>query len=342
MRAVVFEKHGGPDVLEVRDVPIPHQKENEVLVRVESASINHLDLWVRKGIPGPAIPLPHIGGCDGIGEIVEIGKNVIGRTKEERVFIFPGLNCGRCNDCQTGWDSLCPSYQIIGYQTQGTFAEYIAIPEENAVAVPKNLPGKEAGAIPLVFLTAYHMLFTRAKIRAGETVLVMAAASGVGSAAVQLAKAAGARVIAAAGSPAKLELAKRLGADLTIDYHQEDLKEAVKAYTDGDGADIIVEHTGGENFTKCLHALARNGRLVTCGSTSAPEVSLNVRLLFVKHGNILGSYMGARWEFLEVLKFFERGLVKPVVDRSFPLKETRNAQLYIESRQNLGKILLLP
>jgi len=342
VKAVVFEKHGGVDVLDYRDVPIPFPKEKEVVIRVEAASINHLDIWVRQGLPGPSIPLPHISGCDGIGEIVEIGKQVTALSKDQRVFIFPGLSCGQCESCRTGWDSLCPSYRIIGYQTQGTYAEYIAIPEENAIAVPESLSGKEIGSIPLVFLTAYHMLFTRAKTRVGETVLVMAAGSGVGSAAIQLAKAAGTRVIAAAGSPVKLELAKKLGADLTIDYVREDLKEGVRAFTDGNGADVIIEHTGGENFTKCLHALGRNGRLVTCGSTSAPEVSMNVRLLFVKHGNILGSYMGARWEFLEVLKLFSRGLLKPVVDRTFPLKEAREAQTYIESRKNVGKILLIP
>lgn len=343
MKAIVFDRHGGPEVLEYRDVPIPFPKEGEVVVRVDAASINHLDIWVRMGLPGPSIPLPHISGCDGAGKIAEIGKNVTGLSKDQKVFIFPGLSCGKCKACRTGWDSLCPSYRIIGYQTQGTFAEYAAIPEENAVPIPENLTGNnDAAAVPLVFLTAYHMLFTRAKLKAGETVLVMAAASGVGSAAIQLAKAAGARVIAAAGSPAKLELAKRLGADLTIDYQREDLKEGVRSYTQGEGTDVVIEHTGGENFAKCIHALARNGRLVTCGSTSAPEISMNIRLMFVKHANIMGSYMGARWEFLEVLKLFERGLLKPVVDRTFPLKETREAQLYIESRKNLGKILLRP
>lgn len=342
MKAVVFHQHGGMEVLRYEEFPDPAPGEGEVLVRVRAASINHLDLWTRMGIPGPAIPLPHISGCDGSGEIAELGKNVNGLTVGQKILIAPGINCGTCRYCRMGWDSLCPAYQIVGYQIQGTFAEYVRIPKENALPMPDGFSFEQAASIPLVFLTAYHMLFTRAQLKLGEDVLVMAAGSGVGSSAIQLAAAAGARVIAAAGSEPKLQLAQKLGAHDVVNYQSQDLSRRVKELTGGKGADVIIEHTGGENFKHCLNALSKNGRLVTCGSTSEPVIDLNLRLLFVKHVNIMGSYMGARWELLEVLKLFQRGRLRPVLDQSFSLKDTAKAQAYIEERRNIGKVVVVP
>ncbi len=342
MKAVIFHQHGTVDELHYQDLPDPTPGDHEVLVRVKAASINHLDLWVRMGIPGPPIPLPHISGCDGAGEIVKVGKAVTGIPLGQRVIISPGISCGTCRYCRTGWDSLCPAYQIIGYQLQGTFAEYVKIPKDNAIPMPDGLTFTHAAGIPLVFLTAYHMIFTRANLRIGEDVLVMAAGSGVGTAAIQLARIAGARVIAAASTEEKLHVAKQLGAHETINYSDHDLARHVKELTGGKGADVIIEHTGGENFKRCLNALAKNGRLVTCGSTSQPDLDLNLRLLFVKHVNILGSYMGAKWELLEVLKLFQQGKLKGVVHQVFPLKEARDAERFIEERKNIGKIVVVP
>jgi NADPH:quinone reductase-like Zn-dependent oxidoreductase len=342
MKALVFHEYGGIEKLKYEEFPEPVPEETEVVVRVKAASINHLDIWMRKGIRGPKIPIPHISGCDGAGEIVKIGKKVSGVSLNERVIISPGINCGECHYCRTGWDSLCPGYHIVGYQTQGTFAEYVRIPANNALPIPDNLSYEEAAAIPLVFLTAYHMLFTRAKVQVGEDVLVMAAGSGVGSSAIQLAKLAGARVIASAGSQEKLDLAKRLGADETINYQTEDLVQKVKNITGGKGVEVIIEHIGGENFKQGLYALSRNGRLVTCGATAQPVIDLDLRLLFVKHINLIGSYMGAKWELLEVIKLFQRKKVKAVIDKKFNLSQGSMAQQYIEERRNLGKVLLIP
>jgi NADPH:quinone reductase-like Zn-dependent oxidoreductase len=342
MKAVVFEKHGSPDVLEYKDVPEPKPGAHEVLVQVKAASINHLDIWVRKGIRGPAIPMPHISGCDGAGVVAEVGSEVSGLAVKQPVIIAPGISCGNCRYCTSGWDSLCPAYQIIGYQRQGTFAEYVVVPKENVVPLPEWLSYPEAASIPLVFLTAYHMLFTRGSLKMGEDVLVMAAGSGVGSSAIQLAKLAGARVIAAAGSPAKLDLARKLGADDAIDYRQEDLRDRIKDLTSGKGVDLVVEHTGGDYLKQCIHALSRNGRIITCGATAEPVVDIDLRLLFVKHVNLLGSYMGARWEFMEILKLFRAKKLKPVVDSVFSFKEAAKAQAYIEQRKNLGKVVLVP
>jgi NADPH:quinone reductase-like Zn-dependent oxidoreductase len=342
MKALVFREFGGTEKLKYEEVPDPTPQENEIIVRVKASSINHLDLWMRQGIRGPEIPMPHISGCDGSGEVVQLGKNVSGLALNEKVLIYPGISCGECRYCKTGWDSLCPAYHIVGYQIQGTFAEYVKIPAGCAIPIPEKLSFEEAASIPLVFLTAYHMLFTRAKIKIGEDVLVMAAGSGVGSSAIQLAKAAGTRVIASAGSQEKLELAKKLGADETINYQKDDLTQKIKNLTGGRGVDVIIEHVGGENFKKGLYALSRNGRIVTCGATAQPIIDLDLRLLFVRHVNLIGSYMGAKWELLEVIKLFQAGKLKAVVDKAFPLSQGGRAQQYVEARKNMGKILLIP
>lgn len=340
MKAVVFHSHGGPEALRLEDVPAPAPGPGEVLVRLRAAALNHLDLWVRMGLRGGAIPMPHIGGSDGAGEVAALGAGVAGVQAGDRVLISPGLRCGGCPACARGDDSLCPAFRVVGYQVQGTYAETVAVPRENVLPIPKGLTFEAAAALPLVGITAHHMLISRARVRAGETVLVMAAGSGVGTMAVQLAKAFGARVIAAAGTDAKCARARDLGADATVNYRSQDLVAEVKRLTADRGVDVVVEHTGGDLFGKALQALARGGRLVTCGATGGAEAAFDIRFLFARHLAILGSYMGGLWELHAVLRLVEQGKVSPVLDRSFPLAQAAEAQRHMEASRNLGKITL--
>lgn len=342
MKAVVFRSHGGPELLEYTDFPEPQPGPGEVLLRVRACALNRLDIWVRQGLRGPAIPMPHISGCDVAGEVAVIGPGVYDAAVGSPVIVSPGSTCRRCEYCLTGWDSLCKEYQMIGYTSQGGYAQYTVVPAISLLPVPAGLGFAEAACIPLVFLTAYHMLFTRGGLKIGETVLVMAAGSGVGSAAIQLAQVAGARVLAAAGSDAKLEKARQWGASETVNYTTQPLAETVKQLTDGRGADLVIEHTGGDNFGRALHSLARRGRLVTCGATAGPGAEIDLRYLFSRQLSLLGSYMGGLWELKEVWKQFQAGRLKPVLDRTFPLAEARQAQEYMLARLNVGKLVLLP
>lgn len=340
MKAALFHQTGGPEVLKFEDVPAPKPGPDEVLVRLKAAALNHLDLWIRMGLRGPQIPMPHIGGSDGAGEVAELGAGVSGVKPGDRVLLCPGLRCGGCPACARGDDSLCPAYRLIGFQVQGTYAEYVAVPRENVLPIPAGLSFEEAAALPLVGITAHHMLVSRARVRPGETVLVMAAGSGVGSMAVQLAKACGARVIATAGTDAKCAKARELGADETINYATADLIVEAKRLSGGLGVDLVIEHTGGELFAKALRCLAKGGRLVTCGATGGAEASLNIPALFALHLGVLGSYMGGLWELHAVLRLVAQKKIRPVVDRVFPLAQAADAQRYMEERKNTGKIVL--
>jgi NADPH:quinone reductase-like Zn-dependent oxidoreductase len=340
MKAVVFHQHGGPEALRFEEVPTPAPGPGEVRVRLRAAALNHLDIWVRMGLRGPRIPMPHIGGSDGAGEVDAAGAGVADLKAGDRVLLCPGLRCGRCPACARGEDSLCADYRLIGYQVQGTYAEAVVVPRENVLPIPAGMPFEEAAALPLVGITAHHMLVARAGVRPGETAVVMAAGSGVGSMAVQLAKAFGARVIATAGTDAKCARARELGADETINYAAGDLEKEVRRLTGGAGADVIIEHTGGPLFTQALACLGRGGRLVTCGATGGAEASFDIRSLFVRHVSLLGSYMGGLWELHAVLRLAAQGRVRAVVDRTFPLAEAADAQRRMEARANTGKIVL--
>lgn len=341
MRAVVFEEHGGPEVLELADVERPAPRADEILVRVRACALNHLDVWTRMGIPGMTFPLPHILGNDIAGEVEEVGDLVRNVKPGDRVLLSPGVSCGHCANCLSGDDNLCPEYTMLGYQRPGGYAEFVAAPGRNAHAVPAGLTFAEAAAIPLTFLTAWHMLVERARVKPGETVLVLAAGSGVGSAAIQVAKLFGARVIATASTDEKLELARGLGADETVNYEAvERWDRSVKALTAGRGAEVVVEHVGAATWPKSVACLARNGRLVTCGATTGYEATVDLRHLFYRHLSLLGSFMGRHDELVTLLRFFEDGRLRPVVDRVLPLEQAAEAHRLMADRAQFGKLVL--
>ncbi|HVP71454.1 MAG TPA: zinc-binding dehydrogenase [Gemmatimonadaceae bacterium] len=342
MRAVVFDRFGGPDVLEAREIADPAIAPDEALVRVRACGINHLDLWVRSGLRGLDIQMPHILGNDVVGEIAAIGSAVRHLQTGDRTLVLPTLSCGTCPQCFSGDDNLCRQYDVIGRRRNGGYAELVSVPAVNCLPYPENLSWEEAAAVPLVFLTAWHMLVGRAKLAPGEDVLVIGAGSGVGSAAVQIARLFGARVIATAGTPAKLERAKALGAHETIDHAREDVAARVRELTAKKGVEVALEHVGGRVFEGAVAALARNGRLVTCGATTGGEVKLDVNVLFGKHLALMGSWMGRRSELVQVLKFVRDGRLKPVVDRAMPLAHAAEAHRLIESRGQFGKVVLVP
>jgi NADPH:quinone reductase-like Zn-dependent oxidoreductase len=342
MKAVRFHAHGGLDVLKYEDAPEPKIQPSEVLVKVRACALNHLDLWLRKGATSWKLAMPHIVGSDISGEVAEAGSLVTRVKTGDRVLLCPGISCGQCAMCAQGLDSACRSYTLFGVMVDGGYAEYVKSPEVNAIPIPGDLSFDEAAAVPLVFTTAWHMLMTRAQLKLGEDVLVIGAGSGVGSAAIQLAKLMQARVIAVAGSDAKLEKARALGADFVINHRTQSIAEEVKRITAKRGVDVIVEHVGAAVWEACFESLATYGRLVTCGTTSGEEVKLNMRLLYGRQRTLLGSFMGGRWELLEALKFIGDHKVKAVIDSVFPLKDAAAAQQKVESRDFFGKILLHP
>src|SRR6059036_1703217 len=340
MKAVRFHETGGPEKLRYEEAPRPTIKEDQVLVRVRACALNRLDIYARSGTRKLDLPMPHISGSDVAGEIHETGKLVQGHEPGEKVLVAPGLSCGVCEYCTNGWDSLCSSYKIIGYQTQGGYAEYIAVPRENILPIPGKLSFEEAASVPLVFLTAWHMLVTRAHVQPGEIVLVWAAGSGVGSAAVQVAKLLGARVVATVGSDAKREKAQKLGADFVLNHHAQDVPSEVKRVTNGRKVNVVFDHIGEATWEKSMKSMAPAGRLVNCGVTSGGKTEIDIRYIFVKQFSLMGSFMGGRGELLKVLSFFEDGKLKPVVDSIFPLKEAATAQTKMEKSEHFGKIVL--
>ena len=342
MKAVRFHEHGGPEVLKYEDAPEPKIQANEVLVRIKACALNHLDLWLRMGVRDWKLSMPHIVGSDISGEVAEVGS-LVGRVKVgERVLLCPGISCGQCEACFKGLESACRSYTMFGVMVDGGYAEYVKSPEANVVPIPADLSFDEAAAVPLVFTTAWHMLFGRADLRPGEDVLVIGAGSGVGSAAIQIAKLVGSRVIATAGTDAKLEKARQLGADEVINHTKQSIADEVRRLTGRRGVDVIVEHVGAAVWEACFNSLATYGRLVTCGVTSGAEVKLNVQALYGRQRTILGSFMGGKAELMDALKFIVQRKLRAVIDSSFPLKDAVAAQRKMEGREFFGKILLHP
>ncbi len=340
MRAVRFHAHGGPEVLKYEDAPDPVVRPGWALVRVRACAMNHLDLWQRRGLERVTIPFPHISGADVAGEIVEAGDSAL--PAGQRVMLQPGLSCGRCAACLAGEDNFCPRYDVLGYQSAGGYAELVSVPAANVIPIPDHISDVDAAAFPLAFLTAWHMLFTRARLQPGETVLVLAAGSGVGQAAVQLARRFHARVIATAGSEAKLARASALGADAVIDHHREDVVQRVKALTGTRGVDIAIEHVGAATWDRSVRCLARGGRVVTCGATTGHATALDLRHLFARQLSMIGSYMGGKAELLRAAALFFRGEIAPAVDSTFPLAEAAQAHVRLESSDHFGKIVLIP
>jgi len=340
MKAVIFRQHGGPEVLEYADVPQPLIRANEVLVEVKACALNHLDVWTRGGLPGIKIPLPHILGNDIAGVVREVGELATWVQPGDEVLMQPGVSCGHCAECLQGRDNFCRDYDMLGYRRDGGYAEFVAVPAVNVIPKPASLSWEEAAALPLVTVTAWHMLVTRAQVQPGEDVLIHAAGSGVGSIGIQIAKLRGARVIATAGSDDKLAKAKELGADEVINYRNEDWPKEVKRLTGKRGVDVVFEHTGAATWEGSIVSLKNNGRLVTCGATSGYDAHTDIRQVFYRHLTILGSFMGTKGELLEAMKFVERGSIRAVVDQIMPLAEARRAHELMEDRAQFGKLVL--
>jgi len=340
MKAARIHQFGGPEVLTYEDVPDPKPRKDQVLIRVRACSMNHLDIFVRGGLPG--VNLPHIMGSDISGEIVELGEYVADLKVGQRVLIAPMHFCNHCAKCVAGLQNQCRHFTVLGNGVDGGNCELFAAPRINVIPIPDSLDFNQAASVPLVFVTAWHMLTGRAAVRPGQTVLVLGANSGVGIAAIQIAKLFHARVITTAGDDRKIERARQLGADFVINHYQQKISQEVRKITNSEGVDIVIEHVGKATWEESVKSLKAGGTLVTCGATTGPKVELDLRFLFSRQLALLGSYMGTMSELHEVLGHVFAGRLKPVIDRTFPLKEIRAAHEYLEKSQMFGKIVLNP
>jgi NADPH:quinone reductase-like Zn-dependent oxidoreductase len=340
MKAVRIHQFGGPEVLTYEDIPDPQPRKDQVLVRVKACSLNHLDVWVRKGLPG--VKLPHILGSDIAGEVAEVGEYISGFKPGQRVLIAPMHFCGHCVKCVAGVQNQCREFTVLGNGVDGGNCELIAVPASSVISIPDSLDFNQAASVPLVFVTAWHMLVGLAGIRPGQTVLVLGASSGVGIAAIQIARMFHCRVITTAGDEAKLEKGRVLGADYGINHYKQKISEEVRKITNKEGVDIVVEHVGAATWDESVKSLKTGGTLVTCGATTGPNVGVDLRHLFARQLRLLGSYMGTMGELHEVLGHVFAGRLKPVVDRTFPLSELRAAHEYLEKSQMFGKIVVNP
>jgi NADPH:quinone reductase-like Zn-dependent oxidoreductase len=339
MKAVRFHRHGGPEVLCHEDAPDPDLAPGEALVRVRACALNHLDLWARRGLPHVRIPMPHITGSDVAGDVVSPAAGDVSTGR--RVMLQPGVSCGRCRECLSGRDNECAQYEVLGYVNHaGGYAEYVKVPVQNLIPIPDEIDYVRAAAFPLTFLTAWHMLMGRAKLERGEDVLVLAAGSGVGQAAIQIASMQGARVFATAGSADKLARAKELGAFEVIDHHRQDIAGEITRLTNRRGVDVVIEHVGEATWAGSVRSLARGGRLVTCGATTGANGAINLNALFAKQLSILGSYMGTKGELMCAARLFFIGQLKPVIDRIYPLRDAAEAHRRMEASGQFGKIVL--
>ena len=340
MKAVRFHRHGGPDVLQYEEAPDPAPNGDEALVRVRGCALNHLDLWARNGLPSVQIPLPHISGCDVAGVVERVPDEEKEFRKGDEVVVSPGIGCGRCDRCLSGKVDLCRQYTILGYGVDGGMAELVKVPRANLIRKPEGMGFVEAASFPLVFLTAYHMVVTKAGTGPGDTVLVLGANSGVGVAAIQVAKLCGAKVIATAGDRAKMDKALALGADLAVDHYKQDVLAEVRGMTGKRGVDVVVEHVGKATWETSVKVLAKGGRLVTCGATTGAEVTTDLRYVYNRELTIYGSFMAGKGELLKVVELFRAGRLKPVVDSTFPLEKAAEAETRLEKSAHFGKIVL--
>jgi NADPH:quinone reductase-like Zn-dependent oxidoreductase len=338
MKAIRIHEHGGTDALKWDDIPEPELSANQVLVDIKATSLNHLDIWVRKGIPG--VPLPLITGSDAAGIISEVGDGVKKSRIGEKVMIQPLIFCGKCASCNKGKENLCKSMGIMGENCQGVNAERIIVKESQAIPFPDQLSFESAASFALVAQTSFQMLVSRANLQAGEFVLIWGASSGVGSMGIQIAKAKGATVIAISGTNEKCEKAGLLGADHILNYKTDDILGKVKSLTNGKGIDVVFEHVGQETWNISMKSLARGGRVVTCGATTGFKANLNLTHLFFKQQSILGSTMGSKSSFEDALTLLNEGKIKPVIDRIFPISEIQSAHEYLESSMQFGKVVL--
>lgn len=340
MKAIVIDQHGGPEALTYREIETPKPLAGEVLIKVEACGLNHLDIWTRAGTAFPT-KLPHILGSDVVGTIAKLGTGVTTVSVGDFVMVAPGTGCGECAACLANNESLCANYKMMGRDRWGGYAEYCTAPAKSLIPISRHYSAAEWAATPLVFLTAWHMLVTRAQLKKGETVLILAAGSGIGTAAIQIAKHIGATVIATASTDEKLARALTFGTNKIINYtdHPEFHKE-VKRFTDGRGVDVVFEHVGPATFRSSAASLAPGGRLVFCGATTGADVNMNLRFIFVRQLSFLGSFMGDITELKQVVPLLENGTLRPVLDSSFSLQDAAAAQQKMEDRNVFGKIVL--
>lgn len=342
MRAVVFHEFGGLDVLSLEDVEDPRPGSGEVTIDIAASALNHLDVDIREGVSRFPVELPFILGVEVVGRISEVGDGVDGWRVGDRVLPFLMDTCGLCRYCRTGRESLCLTPGFVSFTTSGGYAEKLACPARQLMRVPDEIPDEAAAALQLAFGTAWHMLFARAKLQPGETVLINSVGSGIGSAAVQLAKMAGAFVIGNASSDEKLERARGLGMDVGINYREQDVVAEVMSVTDGLGVEVVYEHVGGQSFQWGLDSLAKDGRLVICGAHSGEVVPFDIIPFFRGQKQVIGSFVYTREEVATCLKLAARGLIEPLVHATFPLEEAREAMAMMERREHFGKIVLRP
>ncbi len=341
MKAIVLRNKGDAAQLKYEEVETPRINDNEVLVKVKAASVNHLDIWVRMGqFP---INYPIIPGCEAAGDVAEIGKNAHGFRKGDKVLVMPGIICHKCEYCLAGNDNLCSNRKSLGVNANGCYAEYVKVPSENLLLMGDKLSYEEAASVPIVFGTAYRILINLAGIKLGETVLINAAGSGVGAAAIQIAKLAGAKVIATAGSDEKTKKAKLLGADFAVNYSKnKDFDKEIMKLTNNNGVDAVIEQVGGNVFLKSLNCLKKGGRIIVFGTTSGNVVSFDIRDFYRKNFIMLGTYGTTHKEVRKAFELVKEGKLKPVIDSAFPLKDAASAHRYMEERRNFGKIILKP
>jgi NADPH:quinone reductase-like Zn-dependent oxidoreductase len=340
VKAVLFYKHGGPDVLEYSDFPTPQPGPGQVLVHLKAAALNRLDLWTRAGWPGIRLEYPHIPGADGAGEVAAVGLGVTRWTTGDRVVINSNLGCGQCDYCMAGKDNLCREWHLLGETVRGTYAEYVVVPAGNLYPLSEGFDEQAAAAAGLVFHTAWHSLIVRGNLRPGETVLVVGASGGVNTACIQIARLAGARVFVVGSSSQKLALAESLGAEGLIDRtKEENWSRAVYQLTGKRGVDVVVDNVG-TTFPQSFRAAGKGGRILTVGNTGGPKFEIDNRFIFSKHLSVIGSSMGTRQDFAVVMELVFAGKLKPVLDRSFPLSDARQAQEWLEHGEQMGKVTL--
>lgn len=340
MKAVLFHQHGGPEVLQYADFPTPELKAGEVLIRVRAAALNRMDVFVRNGWAGLKLEMPHINGADGAGEIEALGEHVTGFEIGDRVAINANLGCGECDFCKVGKDNLCKNWHLLGETVRGTYCEYICLPVRQLYKLPKDFDFHKSAAAALVYQTAWHSMVSRGKVTAGETVAIVGAGGGVNSASIQIGKYLGAKVIVIGSNAKKLEQAERLGADILIDRSkEEDWSKAVFFATEKRGVDVVVDNVG-TTFPLSFRALKKGGRLLTVGNSGAPRFEIDNRYVFAKHLSILGSTMSTITEFAEVMDLVVTGTLKPVIDKTFDLKDAALAQERLWNNENFGKITL--
>ena len=343
MKTVLFRQHGGPEVLEYTDFPAPEPGPEEVQVRIYAAALNRLDIWVRNGWPGIRLEYPHIPGADGAGVISAIGPGVTQFHVGERVVINSNLSDGTCEFCRAGRDNLCVKWGLLGETVRGTYAEFVVVPDRNVLKLPDDFPFDRAAAASLVFLTAWHSLITRGKLQKGESVLIVGAGGGVNTAALQIAKYVGAKVYVVGSSLPKLKRAEELGADELIDRSREaDWSKAIYQLTNKRGVDVVVDNVGAGTLPLSLRAACRGGRILTVGNTGGPKFEIDNRYMFSKQLSYLGSTMGTRSDFAQVMALIFAGKLSPVLDETFDLKDARRAQERMEQGEFFGKIILAP